>query len=45
VAPVPGLETASEWIARYREIRRGSFDRLGQENKEICDKLGGRDHG
>ncbi len=42
VAP---LETATEWIERYREIARDRFDRLEQEIKRIQDTQEGQHHG
>ena len=42
VAP---LESASEWIARYREIARDRFDRLDQEIGRIRRQQKGDDHG
>ncbi len=39
------LETASDWIERYREIWRDRFDRLDQEIKAIQRKQKGQDHG
>lgn len=39
------LETASDWIERYREIWRDRFDRLDQEIKTIQRKQKGQDHG
>jgi DNA-binding transcriptional ArsR family regulator len=42
VAP---LETASEWIERYREISRDRFDRLDQEIRRLHHDQKGQDHG
>lgn len=39
------LETASEWIERYREIARDRFDRLDQEIRKIQHNQKGQDHG
>lgn len=39
------LETASDWIERYREIWRDRFDRLDQEIQAIQRKQKGHDHG
>lgn len=39
------LETASDWIERYREIWRDRFDQLDQEIKSIQRKQRGQDHG
>jgi DNA-binding transcriptional ArsR family regulator len=39
------LETASNWIERYREIWRDRFDRLDQEIQAIQRKQKVRDHG
>lgn len=36
------LETASDWIERYREIWRDRFDRLDQEIKDIQQKQKGQ---
>ncbi len=41
VAP---LETASEWIERYREIASDRFDRLDQEIQKIQRKQKGSSH-
>ena len=41
VAP---LETATEWIDRYRDIARDRFDRLEQEIKRIQDAQEGQHH-
>jgi DNA-binding transcriptional ArsR family regulator len=42
VAP---LETATEWIDRYREIARDRFDRLEQEIKRIQQTEKGQHNG
>jgi DNA-binding transcriptional ArsR family regulator len=42
VAP---LESASDWIERYRDIARDRFDRLDQEIQRIRHKQKGEDHG
>jgi DNA-binding transcriptional ArsR family regulator len=39
------LETAADWIERYREIWRDRFDRLDQEIQEIQRRQKGRDDG
>jgi DNA-binding transcriptional ArsR family regulator len=39
------LETASEWIERYREIWQDRFDRLEQEIHKIQHRQKGQDHG
>ncbi len=41
VAP---LETASEWIERYREVAQDRFDRLNQEIRKIQHEQKGQDH-
>lgn len=42
VAP---LETATDWIERYREIARDRFDRLDQEIQKIQRTQKGQNHG
>lgn len=42
VAP---LETAADWIERYREIAKDRFDRLDQEIQKIQRKQKGDNHG
>lgn len=42
VAP---LETATDWIERYREIARDRFDRLDQEIQKIRRTQKGQNHG
>ena len=39
------LETASEWVERYREIWRDRFDRLDQEIQAIKREQKEQDHG
>ncbi|HEY7488384.1 MAG TPA: metalloregulator ArsR/SmtB family transcription factor [Streptosporangiaceae bacterium] len=39
------LESASDWIERYREIWRERFDRLDKELQNIQRTQEGRDHG
>ncbi|MDQ3988591.1 MAG: metalloregulator ArsR/SmtB family transcription factor [Actinomycetota bacterium] len=39
------LETASDWIERYREVQRDRFDRLDHEIQAIRRKQKGQDHG
>jgi DNA-binding transcriptional ArsR family regulator len=39
------LETASEWIERYREIWSERFDRLDQQIKQLQREKRGKHHG
>ncbi|GAA3733914.1 ArsR/SmtB family transcription factor [Salinactinospora qingdaonensis] len=38
------LDSASEWIERYREIRRDQFDRLDREIQRIREEHKEQDH-
>lgn len=39
------LDSASDWIARYREIARDRLDRLDQEIQKLRQQQNGEDHG